>query len=911
MRALLDGVDQFAIVQSGAHGAATSPWNRLRQPSAGELKAGAYTTGAVSWQGLAIAIENPALTVREGVGEDGKPWRNTMLAHYGFIDGTRGADGDEIDLFLGPAPESSAAWILNQRNAAGAFDEHKVLAGFIDARHAVDAYRLSYSDSWDRYAPPIPVTPSQLRWWLQFADTTREFSLDLVPPEPDMNDTSKPPLQRVFWDSAAEPTMGQTLAGVLYAIRVHDAADGLLLDPMSMADITEGAEVVALDALVTEAGKLKPKMTALMRVMEAAGGEVKPLAVQFSDLLRRFGGVHVAALFELSDGQTITAWFHNPDSTPNKFSPGDMLVSWKWQLNKKDVTIAVAPESGQDLNLREVARRLMRLATKNSAAFAKANAKRAGVMAEIAGLRETLASEQAVLADLHQQIEVATGERDAKAAAAASAEASRRAAEAAIKLEDVQQEGYEIGAAAGRAGSSFLAEDSPAFQAAATKYAGMPAVLGWLREGFNDGWSGGRLVRLQREADGASWGIGSPDYYGVLQEFDLPNDWMPETHNRQAAMDMGAMAKEFGRSIAVQILPNSDKPFRVVNVLYEDGRGVGSDWAATAQEAYAMVADAKPVQAAVEIPEGVRQALDRLLAPVRDLADSMERARQTDAKFGGAGRYGAEVWREMGGDQRLADEAEKVEKALAGIPGEANRAAAAGYIEANRAKPAMTEAEANYFAPQEVEPPAATESRTVRLPGGLTKAQAYVLFLVNGLKAAFRRKQAKAQGGMSEDEFDAALTSLKRMGALSTNGGMGPTGESLMTKIKLASFSDEDPKGLMSDRILSQFYGKFGEPTVSSYGVKPVIRYVGAEDPEEGAVGGAADPEPAQLPAEAQTLRDVLAGKFDTMPLADLLTKIEDAVKKLEADGLLQGAIDADASAAITHWVKLDELANG
>lgn len=840
MRALLDGVDQFAAVQVGAHGAATSPWSVLRKPSADELKAGAYPTGGVSWQGMAISIENPAGSVREGVDEAGKPWRNNMMAHYGFFDGTRGADGDEVDVFLGPAPESDAVWILNQTDAAGGFDEHKVLAGFVDARQAVDAYRLSYSNTWDRFGPPIPVTPAQLQWWLKFADTRRPFSLDLAPPEPDMTETAKPPLQRVFWDSAAEPTMGLTLSGVLYAMRVHDASDGLLLDPLSMGEITEGAEVVALDALVTEVGKLKPKMNALLRVMEAAGGEVKPVAVQFSDLLRRFGGVHVAALFELSDGQTITAWFHNPDSTPNKFGPGDMLVSWKWQLNKKDVTIVVAPESGQDLNLREVARRLMRLAAKNSAAFAKANAKRAGTMAEIATLKDTLAERQAVLAGLHQQIEVAR----------AAAEA-REAAKPVMTPEEGYARGAEIGRAAANEGGEKAGKDNPELQAllvGADKDLDLQLRIGY-RDGYDEamlakaepvpaltaadrgkadfaagkpytvpediknvgdrqdwkrGWQfaknqadearwpewlgelyryieetydvttsdaqglvdaresearkafeagqtveqvgfmlmgetrGAKLVRLQREAEGALWGIGSPDFYGVLQEFDLPDDWMPETHNRLAALDMGDMAKEFGRSIAVQINPDSDKPFRVIIVLYPDGRGVGSQWAATAQEAYAMVADAKAIT---------------------------------------------------------------------------------------------------------TEPDPAYELTAVQ-------AEGYAI--------------GEAVGKSGSDSF------------LPTDSA-----EFNAAAEKYASMPD--------------VVGWLREGFNDGYD----------------AGRAAVTPAPIEVPAAVQTLREVLAGQHDTMALGDLLTKIEDAVKKLDADGLLKDEIDAEATAAITHWVKLDELANG
>ena len=85
----------------------------------------------------------------------------------------------------------------------------------------------------------------------------------------------------------------------------------------------------------------------------------------------------IMVVFSMDDGQTVSVWFHNPDTTPAKLMPLDELISWKWMLNKKDVTIVVAPESGKDLNVREVARRVMRLAAKNSAAFQRANANRA------------------------------------------------------------------------------------------------------------------------------------------------------------------------------------------------------------------------------------------------------------------------------------------------------------------------------------------------------------------------------------------------------------------------------------------------------------------------------------------------------------------------------------------------------
>lgn len=90
--------------------------------------------------------------------------------------------------------------------------------------------------------------------------------------------------------------------------------------------------------------------------------------------------------------------------------------------------------------------------------------------------------------------------------------------------------------------------------------------------------------------------------------------------------------------------------------------------------------------------------MDLILQPVAQLAAALEGARETDAKFNGGGRYAAEVWQNLGGDARLATEAEKIAGALAKIPEGPNRRVATAYFEDNRARPALTEQERGYFA---------------------------------------------------------------------------------------------------------------------------------------------------------------------------------------------------------------------
>lgn len=213
-------------------------------------------------------------------------------------------------------------------------------------------------------------------------------------------------MKRTYWNADNTP-LETTLDFVLYDIRRDDAADGLLLDAVTLTDITEDMAGfrLTLDALLSPYNKLETKMNMLEQVMNRAGTEVKVTSRQLSEPFTQNGTANVVALFELSDGQTVSIYFHNPDTTPKKIMPTDELISWKWLLNKKDITIVVAPERGKDLNVRQVATRIMKLAEKNSPAFQRANGKRAERMAQIEGLRTEITQLEGTLKGKLNRIE--------------------------------------------------------------------------------------------------------------------------------------------------------------------------------------------------------------------------------------------------------------------------------------------------------------------------------------------------------------------------------------------------------------------------------------------------------------------------------------------------------------------------
>lgn len=387
----------FTAIEAAAHEGAFGD-NGQPLPSDAQRRAGNYRMGRVTLHGLRIAIEQPRGTTRTGTDRDGKSWSCRLAAHYGYFVGTKGADGDGVDVFIAPNPAAEVAYIVNQ-NVGGRFDEHKVVLGAVDEDHARHIYRASYARDWRGLASIVTATIPQLKHWLRHGNKRRALTADQLHPQ------GTESMNRVFWNRDAQPE-GLSLDQVLYHVRISDGGDNLLLDAVSMADILEDSEgVIALDAMVLPVNMLARKMAVLKTIMERAGGSVKPLEVQISDAFKQRGITNVAAVFELSDGQTVTIYFHNPDTTPNRLMPTDELVSWKWLLNKKDITIVVAPERGADLNPREVARRIMRLAEKNSAAFQRVNAKRAERMATIQSLKGEVAELETELSKAQRELE--------------------------------------------------------------------------------------------------------------------------------------------------------------------------------------------------------------------------------------------------------------------------------------------------------------------------------------------------------------------------------------------------------------------------------------------------------------------------------------------------------------------------
>ena len=145
-------------------------------PTPAQIEAGNYRKGKVRIQGLDISIENPRGSERSGVDRNGRPWSVEMPASYGYIRRSEGADGEQMDVYVGPEPEAETVFVVDQVEAdTGRFDEHKAMVGYRSQDEALADYDRAFNDGRGperrRAVTAMPV--AAFRQWLGEGDGTR------------------------------------------------------------------------------------------------------------------------------------------------------------------------------------------------------------------------------------------------------------------------------------------------------------------------------------------------------------------------------------------------------------------------------------------------------------------------------------------------------------------------------------------------------------------------------------------------------------------------------------------------------------------------------------------------------------------------------------------------------------------
>lgn len=152
MAALVKSEEQIQIADALAQSAATSQGNEGEAPTQEQLIANDYKTAKVNIAGMVIAIENPIGSTRSGTDEDGNAWQTQMTAHYGYIENTLGADGDELDIFIASDVAhdfDGRVFVVSQNDRHGNFDEHKVIIGVNSKTQAIALYHAHYDENFN------------------------------------------------------------------------------------------------------------------------------------------------------------------------------------------------------------------------------------------------------------------------------------------------------------------------------------------------------------------------------------------------------------------------------------------------------------------------------------------------------------------------------------------------------------------------------------------------------------------------------------------------------------------------------------------------------------------------------------------------------------------------------------------
>ena len=146
--------------------------------SEAQKKAGNYRKGHLRIRGFDISIENPVGSKRY-YGKNKEKY-NVMQNHYGYFTRTKGKDGDQVDVFIGPDTDNFTRVYVVDQKINGEFDESKVMLGFSSKKEAKAAYFANYDSNWHGFMHITGVSLETFKKWLYRGRKQRQPFADYV-----------------------------------------------------------------------------------------------------------------------------------------------------------------------------------------------------------------------------------------------------------------------------------------------------------------------------------------------------------------------------------------------------------------------------------------------------------------------------------------------------------------------------------------------------------------------------------------------------------------------------------------------------------------------------------------------------------------------------------------------------------
>jgi phage-related protein (TIGR01555 family) len=128
--------------------------------------------------GLPVVIETRKGEKRGGTTPDGKSWSTVMPYDYGYFKGIPGADGDSLDIAVGPDPASNWVYIFDQSilGQPAKFDESKVLVHYSSQKAALNAFYGGHHRAKDVLLDWTPMHVDDFKKWLKNRDPKKPCS---------------------------------------------------------------------------------------------------------------------------------------------------------------------------------------------------------------------------------------------------------------------------------------------------------------------------------------------------------------------------------------------------------------------------------------------------------------------------------------------------------------------------------------------------------------------------------------------------------------------------------------------------------------------------------------------------------------------------------------------------------------
>nr|WP_313098356.1 hypothetical protein [Moraxella sp. CTOTU48717] len=337
----------------------------------------------------------------------------------------KGFDGLGFDATIGSQDDSYA--VVNLFDSVNRYIDSVAIAGADDADHAIHLALSQFDYLEPAYATLVAnegdgsFEPSfdSLCWesdtigkLMNNRSQDRGHYLPIITQKMLVTEKNRVTHNDVLWDGVNLVSHEGDYSRLLVDIQKNDSHHELtaqfdMAGFLANLDVTE----LGLDALMDTNNRLDLMKERLFRAL--AKQSVDGLSVTDAVLTKPFkkaGMANVAMQFNLSDGQTFTILFHNPDADPKKLSPQDTMVSWKWMLNKRDITAAVSPKNGENVQLAPLATRMMKVAKANSKRFAAAQSKKAQNQQALTDAQKEVDDKKAKLDTINAHIAELQGE---------------------------------------------------------------------------------------------------------------------------------------------------------------------------------------------------------------------------------------------------------------------------------------------------------------------------------------------------------------------------------------------------------------------------------------------------------------------------------------------------------------------